>query len=258
MKLLVNQVIPFSNVEGQGNRFAIFLQGCDVRCVYCHNPETIPIKSAQAKLYEVDELVEMASRYKTFIRGITVSGGEPTLQSEALVELFYKVRKLGLTCYLDSNGFFDFESKKKLIENTDKFLYDIKGSGKSLSNLCFSRVKEFGEARISQEELKYTIDNALESIQFKNLKKLLEMSKVEEVRIVCIEGFHSLDEVVSQVSEAISSYTDVMLKLIRVHIRGSSKSVGGSLKKNIPTKAKMQNLENIAKDRGVKKVIVIL
>lgn len=258
MELLVNQIIPFSNVEGAGNRTAVFLQGCDIRCVYCHNPETIPLKSAQAKIYDVDELFKMIKSYKPFIRGITVSGGEPTLQYLAISELFKKVKSLGLSCYIDSNGFFDYEKIEELILHTDKFLYDIKGMGKPLKRLCFSREREFGETRLNRNVKEYTSDSASDSIHFKNLTRLLRQNKVEEVRIVCIKGFHSIEDLVSEVSKTILPYPDVLLKLIRVHIRGSSKSMGSNLKKNIPTQKEMNLFEKIARDIGVVRIEVIL
>lgn len=89
MELLVQRIIPFSNVEGIGNRCSIFLQGCNIRCLYCHNPETIPMHSSSAVVYTVERLVEIVKGYMPFIRGVTVSGGEPTLQAEGIAALFY-------------------------------------------------------------------------------------------------------------------------------------------------------------------------
>ena len=76
-----------------------------------------------------------------FIRGVTVSGGEPTIHHKKLVPLFQKLREEGLTCYLDSSGFFEFEAIRPLIDVTDKFLFDLKGEGLGLQSLCFDRQK---------------------------------------------------------------------------------------------------------------------
>ena len=76
-----------------------------------------------------------------FIRGVTVSGGEPTIHHKKLVPLFQKLREEGLTCYLDSSGFFEFDAIRPLIDVTDKFLFDLKGEGLGLQRLCFDRQK---------------------------------------------------------------------------------------------------------------------
>jgi pyruvate-formate lyase-activating enzyme len=100
--------ISFSNVDGPGNRFAIFLQGCNFDCVACHNPQTIP--HAEGTHFELS-IAELLNRIRTaapFISGITVSGGEATQQAQFVHDLFVAVKAdpaLGrLTCFVDSNG----------------------------------------------------------------------------------------------------------------------------------------------------------
>lgn len=126
----LHRIIPFSNVEGQGNRTSIFLQGCKLNCLYCHNPETIPRYTEEAKLVSLQYLYDQVMEATPFIRGITVSGGEPTIHHKKLIPLFQALQQQGLTCYLDSSGFFEYETTKSLIEVTDKFLFDLKGGGR--------------------------------------------------------------------------------------------------------------------------------
>ena len=73
----LHRIIPFSNVEGQGNRTSIFLQGCKLNCLYCHNPETIPRYTEGAHQVSLQYLYEQVMDAVPFIRGVTVSGGEP-------------------------------------------------------------------------------------------------------------------------------------------------------------------------------------
>ena len=80
MKARVNKIIPFSSVDGPGNRTAIFLQGCNINCLYCHNPETRD-KYGDKNITTVtemssDEVLEQVKKQIPFVRGITVSGGE--------------------------------------------------------------------------------------------------------------------------------------------------------------------------------------
>ena len=83
---LVADTIAFSDVDGPGNRFVVFLQGCNFDCVACHNPQTIPGNAAVVEGHHphhvsVDELLVQIRRAAPFIRGITVSGGEATQQA---------------------------------------------------------------------------------------------------------------------------------------------------------------------------------
>ena len=91
-RALVADIIPFSWVDGPGNRFVIFLQGCNFDCKACHNPQTIPLDSVHAKRMSVDELLEQIRDAMPHISGVTVSGGEATLQAEFVYSLFLKLK----------------------------------------------------------------------------------------------------------------------------------------------------------------------
>lgn len=108
----VADTISFSNVDGPGNRFVVFLQGCDFDCVACHNPQTIPghapVPGHHPRHRTVADLLVDVRRAAPFISGITVSGGEATRQPRFLRALFTAVRAdpdlAHLTCFVDSNG----------------------------------------------------------------------------------------------------------------------------------------------------------
>ncbi len=237
MILPVKDIIPFANVDGSGNRTTIFVQGCNLNCIYCHNPETIklPCEETTETKYTIEELMTIIKQYSPYIRGITVSGGEATLYSTYLVELFKEVKKLGLTCYVDTNGIFNKEKIRDLIEVADKFLFDIKG----INSL----------AKVARKNIEHN---------FENLEYLLQLNKVEEVRTVCIDGYMDSENTVREVSKRIKDREDVIYKLIRVHYRGLTKEQILAVKDYVPSKEKMIELESFAKSLGVKNVISIL
>ena len=98
----INSVETFGTVDGPGIRYVVFLQGCNYRCQYCHNPETWEM--CQGIEQSVDDLVSDILRYKRYIEGVTVSGGEPLLQIDFVRKLFARVKSEGLTTCLDTNG----------------------------------------------------------------------------------------------------------------------------------------------------------
>ena len=144
LKGIVNRILPFSSVDGPGNRTVIFLQGCNYNCLYCHNPETIkccsncglcmehcpkgaitlekgkikwdskaciacdrclkecPHQSTpKAVLMSIEDAVNEIRKWQAFISGITISGGECTVQADFITALCREARNLGLTAFLE-------------------------------------------------------------------------------------------------------------------------------------------------------------
>lgn len=118
----------FGTVDGPGIRFVVFMQGCPLRCIYCHNRDTWDVKGG--KEYSADEVVEKLKKYINYIKfsggGITITGGEPTLQAEFVAEVFKKCRELGIHTALDTSGFAEVEKVKELLLYTDLVLLDVK------------------------------------------------------------------------------------------------------------------------------------
>ena len=251
----LHRIIPFSNVEGAGNRTSIFLQGCKLNCLYCHNPETIPRYSTEAKPVSLQYLFEQVMEARPFIRGVTVSGGEPTIHHKKLVPLFKALRAEGLTCYLDSSGFFDFDVIAPLIEVTDKFLFDLKGDGDGLQTLCFERKNQAGKVPVQllPEKLHIKRENLARNLQ--NLAKLLPLAKVEEVRLVALNGFFDSKQLIEKIAPLLQSYPEVKLKLIRVHTQGTRDPEG--LAPYVPTIEQMQELSDLARQLGLSNIVVI-
>ena len=129
----VNKLESFGAVDGPGVRYLIFLSGCRMRCAFCHNPETW--KEGEGEQYTADELLKKALRFKPYWKnggGITVSGGEPLLQIDFLLDLFKKAKAAGVSTCIDTAGEpftheEPFYSKlKELMALTDTVLLDIK------------------------------------------------------------------------------------------------------------------------------------
>ncbi len=129
----VNSVESFGSVDGPGVRFMFFMQGCPMRCKYCHNPETWKYEGGTD--YTPEEAFEQAYRFKSYWKGgggITVSGGEALMQMDFVTELFRIAHEHGVNTALDTSGapftreepfFSEFT---ELMEVTDLFILDIK------------------------------------------------------------------------------------------------------------------------------------
>ena len=122
--------LPFTWVDGPGNRIVFFFQGCNFDCTACHNPQTIPLESVHAHSWSVDDVLARVRESMPYITGITVSGGEATVQHEFLVELFSRVKGdaefSALSCFIDSNGFVTRDVWDTLTPVTDGVMLDLK------------------------------------------------------------------------------------------------------------------------------------
>lgn len=123
----------FGTVDGPGIRFVVFMQGCPLRCQYCHNPDTW---GAGGQEYTAESVAQRVLKYKNYFGekgGITVSGGEPLLQIDFIIELFTILKSKGIHTCIDTSGITfntnseeSVEQHKRLLSVTDLFLVDIK------------------------------------------------------------------------------------------------------------------------------------
>jgi len=123
----IHSIQSLGTVDGPGVRFVVFLQGCNLRCKCCHNPDTWSFDKGTE--YTSDEIVSKALRYREYFGeegGITLSGGEPLLQSEFAYEVFALCKENGVNTCLDTSGSIISPSVEKLITVTDRVLLDIK------------------------------------------------------------------------------------------------------------------------------------
>ena len=113
--------------DGPGLRLVVFVQGCRFNCLYCANPDTI--STTGGKNTSIEEIVAMAKSQKAFFGkkgGVTISGGEPTLQAAELIKLFKALKAEGINTCLDTNGNNMNEEVRELLEYTDIVLLDVK------------------------------------------------------------------------------------------------------------------------------------
>lgn len=125
--LKVHSIESLGTYDGPGIRLVFFLQGCNFRCSYCANADTISLDGG--KMTDIEELVAMAVSQKSFFGkkgGVTVSGGEPLLQTKELIHLFKRLHEEHINTCIDSNGSVFNSNVKELLKHTDHVLLDVK------------------------------------------------------------------------------------------------------------------------------------
>lgn len=133
MEGMVHSIETFGTVDGPGVRYVVFVKGCPMRCQYCHNPDTWEM--AGGTKMSTDEILEDYEKYKPFLRGggLTVTGGEPLVQIDFLIELFEKAKEKDIHTCLDTSGIMFrrnvpeiYEKYVRLMKVTDVIMLDIK------------------------------------------------------------------------------------------------------------------------------------
>ncbi|MBR3839688.1 MAG: pyruvate formate lyase-activating protein [Erysipelotrichales bacterium] len=131
IKGYIHSTESFGTVDGPGIRFVVFMQGCIMRCKYCHNPDTWPIR--QTNEVSAEELVKQVLKYRNYygdVPKITVTGGEPLLQLDFIIELFTLCKEQHIDTCLDTSGITfndnDLSKYEALLNVTDLILLDIK------------------------------------------------------------------------------------------------------------------------------------
>ena len=130
-----------TGVDGPGTRFVVFTAGCPLRCVYCQNPDTWAGRSGQRM--SANEVLAQAARYRRFIDaaggGLTISGGEPLLQSAFTRAVITGAKELGLHTALDTSGYLGARADDALLDATDLVLLDIKAYDQTIARRVTSR-----------------------------------------------------------------------------------------------------------------------
>ena len=206
----IHSTESFGSVDGPGVRFLIFLQGCALRCRYCHNADTWSLSGGVQM--SAGELLDKAERYRPYWGadgGITVSGGEPLLQIEFLIELFKEAKRRGINTCIDTAGQ-PFTRKEpffsrfcELLELTDLFIVDIKHIDSKDHRILTGRGNE----------------NILDMLRF-----LSERKKPVWIRHVLVTGITDDDALLKRTREFIETLKNVeRIEVLPYHSMGAYK-----------------------------------
>lgn len=199
----INSIETMGLVDGPGVRFVIFMQGCPLRCKFCHNPETWSIKET-GKEYTSDELISMILRYKPYFKnngGVTFSGGEPLMQKDFLLECLIKCKKEGIHTCIDTAG--SVPGYEEILKYTDLVLFDIKGTNKD-------NYKQMTGGNINT------------SLEF--LKTCEKMGKKLWLRVVIVPGINDNNEFVKELISFIKPLKNVeKIEFLPYHTLGVHK-----------------------------------
>ena len=185
MKGYVHSLQSLGTVDGPGVRSVVFLSGCPLRCVYCHNPDTWECQEKQ--LTDANELAERLLSFYSFIKkgGVTFSGGEPLLQAEFVTEVASILKKAGLHVAIDTCGSPVTPATERLLEVADLFLLDIKMT-------------------TEEDYQRYTGGSLQATMAF--FDRLEEMQKDVWIRHVVVPGINDTEEDIERLAALISGY----------------------------------------------------
>ena len=204
IKAAIKKIESFSTIDGPGIRTVLFFGGCNLRCKFCHNPETW---NKGKENYTVEEIMEKILRNKPYFQnngGITLSGGEPLLQKEFLIKLCKELKKQKIHIALDTAGCGN-NNNKELLELVDLVLLDIKSTTKE------------GFKEITQTS-KFQ--------QFKNFLKEVEESKKEVwIRQVIIPNINDNKKYIKDLAIFLKDNLNNIIKVefLPFHTMGFSK-----------------------------------
>lgn len=237
-KSCVNNIIPFSAVDGVGNRMIVFFQGCNFNCLYCHNPETIPFYPVEdyeeGFVMTADDILKRVKEQMPFIRGVTISGGECTASFDFLLETVQRLKEENIHILIDTNGFVSEDKIERLVPFVDGFMLDIK---------AIDPLEHMALTGVSNE------------LVLKAFYKMYTLGKLLEVRTVILGNLVNSEETVKCVSKMIVEMGGrIPYKLIAFRKHAISEK-GQFLE--VPSKEMMTALKNQALTIGVKTVITL-
>ncbi|QKW19661.1 pyruvate formate lyase-activating protein [Kitasatospora sp. NA04385] len=195
-----------TGVDGPGTRFVVFLAGCPLNCLYCHNPDTM--RMGNGRRTGADQVVAEAAKCTAFLHaaggGATVSGGEPLLQPDFSGELFHRFKhELGLHTALDTSGFLGARASDALLADVDLVLLDVKSWDRGLYR------------KVTGQRLDPTLDFA---------RRLADLGKEVWVRFVLVPGLTDPADNVDGVAAFAASLGNVSrVDVLPFHKLGAAK-----------------------------------
>ena len=265
MIALISDIKRFAVHDGDGIRTTVFFKGCPLKCVWCHNPESISFKPqiafyenkcigcdecqkegfttegclGEAKVFygkevTVEELLPVLLEDKDFYYtsggGVTLSGGECLCQADFCAELLKRLKENGINTAIDTCGFVPREAIEKVIPYTDTFLYDLKALDEDVHIKCTGHPNK---------------------LILENLKYIDSLGKSIEIRIPYVPHFN--DNQIEKIAKFLSTLKNIKaVKVLPYHNYAGSKyealQMENTLPKTLPTDEKIQKAEQIIKN----------
>lgn len=262
MKALISDIKRFAVHDGEGIRTTVFFKGCPLKCVWCHNPESISFKPqtafykhkcigcgecqkegfttegclGEAKVFygkevTVEELLPVLLEDKDFYYnsggGVTLSGGECLSQADFCAELLKRLKENGINTAVDTCGFVSKEAIDKVLPYTDTFLYDIKAIDEDV------HIKSTGQSN---------------KIILENLKHIDSLGKKIEIRIPYVPEYNS--DQIEKIAEFLKPLKNIKaVKVLPYHNYAGSKyaalNMENTLPKILPTEEEIKNAEKM-------------
>lgn len=200
----------FGTVDGPGVRFVVFLQGCPMRCIYCHNPDTWNISDAKYEM-SAEEVLEKMTRNLPFYKsgGITVTGGEPLVQTEFVTELFTLAKNEGIHTCIDTSGILFGSSPEAqakinaLLSVTDLVMLDIK----HIDNGSHKKITSHGN------------ENVLSFARHLN-----DIGKPMRIRYVLLPGYTDSENALRGVGKFLKDFSNIeKIEILPYHELGKAK-----------------------------------
>ncbi|GAA0748367.1 pyruvate formate-lyase-activating protein [Clostridium oceanicum] len=219
----IHSIETLGLVDGPGIRFVVFFQGCTLRCLYCHNPDTWDLKGGEE--IEAEDLIKKVKRYKPYFKnngGVTCSGGEPLMQPEFLLRFFKLCKENNLNTVLDTAGV-GLGNYEEILKYTDLVMLDIKHiDDKNYFNICGRDMKEF--------------------IKFKNAVN--KLNKKLWIRHVVVPGVTDDEKHIGKLRDYIKTFNNVeKVELLPYHTLGVNKY------KEMKIPYKLQDVDSLDKNK---------
>lgn len=235
----IHSVETCGTVDGPGVRYVLFLNGCPLRCQYCHNPDAQG--KPRGKTQTAEESFADVIKYKSFIKngGLTISGGEPLMQAKFVHAMFTMAKAEGIHTTLDTSGFVGHKASDELLDLTDLVLLDIKSfnpmTHKLVTGVCVDQTLKFAE-RLEARGNKFW------------------------VRFVLVPGLTDDPKNIDGLAKFVSKFTNVeRVEILPFHKMGEEKYARSGIPYNLtqtptPTAAQVDRARNIFAQYGVEAI----
>lgn len=229
----IHSVETMGLVDGPNIRVVIFMQGCPLRCLFCHNPDSWASKSTNVMTSK--EVVDLVRKYRPYIEqggGVTFSGGEPLLQSEFLLEILKMCKKAGIHTCIDTSGTgYSKEYLDDILKYSDLVILDIKG--------------------IEEEGYKKITGKSMEMVNY-FITKLKEHKNKLWLRQVIVPTINDTEEYILEFKKYIKQFKNIeKIELLPYHTMGVEKY------KKLGINYKLENIEDMEKEK-IKKLEELL